>query len=820
MKIPKDDLEIIKQIRPACNYVVYLGRWQHTDVSVRIFQHREAHLGQSPVLGNANMLSLSGPGDKMCAPGGQLACLLEEACHKTPTFMQNQVQVMAATRHPNVVMLLGVCLEGPYLITELCSKGTLADLLSKARSQPSMPLHMKWIGRLKMAWEISKGVLHLHKRQPVIVHGNLRTANVLVNSSWHCKVSDFGCGLRDGNGSQGQEASDNLNGAAEVRHGAEALMKSDTFAFGLILMELLTLMPPEKAASLLQAIGQQGGGVDILMVTVAELIGEKVPYMREYLDLTVRCTATDPGSRPSFELIVAELRSLLYDTDKPPESRERRWSADSQSTCCSSYEGIGDGGSNRSSSSDVAPSRIRPQLNGDVVRTTPAALYGQGSGQAVGSSSSATKRCPWGTPGSEHGRIAPANVTSGGRHSNPAPTQGHMWVTNPPEGGCHCVPSPTQGHMWVTNPPEGGYRSIPAAMQGHMGSSYLADGGGGSGPASNQGHMGFTSLPEDGYRSVPAAVQGHMGSCSPVNGGYRSVLAAVEDHMGSYNLVKGAYYSNQAPEQAHTGFYMVAAGSGSDCRVPSVFSAAGGGDHLSLLPPKGGPVGFASGTKVVLRSISDPMQGHFRAYIGSTDAAPSPEDGPSKGLMNMPVAVRRWGSVPSQQVTNVLMGTNLLPPGLSSAACANHVSPVSSYGDVCQATRPCGQISNAFHPSTSMSGTSAPPWVVAQAGLEVSQLEESAQVLQGQLPASGQLQVSQLQVASSPQSQPCGGSWMGREVSPAVPRHAAERPPPGLPGPSALYRKTASWANLASTDTSSRSIGEVQWNSSGQNSSA
>lgn len=67
-----------------------------------------------------------------------------------------QVRVMAATRHPNVLMLLGVCLEWPCLVTELCSKGPLADILAKARSEPGRVTSMNWMQRLKMAWEIAK----------------------------------------------------------------------------------------------------------------------------------------------------------------------------------------------------------------------------------------------------------------------------------------------------------------------------------------------------------------------------------------------------------------------------------------------------------------------------------------------------------------------------------------------------------------------------------------------------------------------------------------------------------------------------------------
>jgi Protein tyrosine and serine/threonine kinase len=63
---------------------------------------------------------------------------------------------MRKTRHPNVLMLMGVCLERPCIVTELCPKGSLVEVLARAHRQPSMAAHMGWLRRLKMAWEISK----------------------------------------------------------------------------------------------------------------------------------------------------------------------------------------------------------------------------------------------------------------------------------------------------------------------------------------------------------------------------------------------------------------------------------------------------------------------------------------------------------------------------------------------------------------------------------------------------------------------------------------------------------------------------------------
>eukprot|EP00884_Botryococcus_braunii_P007091 jgi/Botrbrau1/16383/Bobra.85_2s0007.1 len=88
MKIPKSDLEIFRGIREGYNSEVFLGRWQHTDVAVRVLQCRQADDGQSPVWEQKVIPSPSDHGDKSTTSKGQHAWFLDEACRKTSIFMQ------------------------------------------------------------------------------------------------------------------------------------------------------------------------------------------------------------------------------------------------------------------------------------------------------------------------------------------------------------------------------------------------------------------------------------------------------------------------------------------------------------------------------------------------------------------------------------------------------------------------------------------------------------------------------------------------------------------------------------------------------------
>jgi hypothetical protein len=55
--------------------------------------------------------------------------------------------MMAALRHPNVVMYLGVCLDPPMVLTEYCARGSLNDVLKRAFHSPTFASQLDWSRR-------------------------------------------------------------------------------------------------------------------------------------------------------------------------------------------------------------------------------------------------------------------------------------------------------------------------------------------------------------------------------------------------------------------------------------------------------------------------------------------------------------------------------------------------------------------------------------------------------------------------------------------------------------------------------------------------
>ena len=63
---------------------------------------------------------------------------------------------MAAIRHPNVVMLMGLCLSPVCIVTEFCARGSLSDVIRKAASSAVFAQQLDWPRRLTMAMDAAK----------------------------------------------------------------------------------------------------------------------------------------------------------------------------------------------------------------------------------------------------------------------------------------------------------------------------------------------------------------------------------------------------------------------------------------------------------------------------------------------------------------------------------------------------------------------------------------------------------------------------------------------------------------------------------------
>jgi serine/threonine protein kinase len=102
-----------------------------------------------------------------------------------------EIIVLSQINHKNVVRLLGCCLEVevPILVYEFIPNGTLFHLVHSNNGIPPVSLEV----RLRIAQESAEALayLHLSINRP-IVHGDVKSLNILLGENYMAKVTDFG----------------------------------------------------------------------------------------------------------------------------------------------------------------------------------------------------------------------------------------------------------------------------------------------------------------------------------------------------------------------------------------------------------------------------------------------------------------------------------------------------------------------------------------------------------------------------------------------------------------------------------------------------
>ncbi|XVF80535.1 hypothetical protein PTKIN_Ptkin15bG0081200 [Pterospermum kingtungense] len=194
---------------------------------------------------NENLIGKGGYAQvyKGTLPNGQLVAI-KRLTKGTPDEIigdfLSELGMMAHVNHPNTAKLFGYGIEGGmHLVLELSPNGSLASLLYGSKDK------LKWGIRFKIALGTAEGLRYLHegcKRR--IIHRDIKAANILLTKDFVPQICDFGLAkwlpehwthhiVTKFEGTFGYLAPEYL------MHGIVD-EKTDVFAFGVLLLELVT----------------------------------------------------------------------------------------------------------------------------------------------------------------------------------------------------------------------------------------------------------------------------------------------------------------------------------------------------------------------------------------------------------------------------------------------------------------------------------------------------------------------------------------------------------------------------------------------------
>ncbi|KAF5940951.1 hypothetical protein HYC85_022118 [Camellia sinensis] len=249
-----------------------------------------------------------------------IKCLSVESKQGANEFL-TEINLISNIRHPNLVELIGCCVEGNHriLVYEYLENNSLASAIlgSKGKRVP-----LDWPKRAAICMGTASGLAFLHDdAEPNIVHRDIKASNILLDESFNPKIGDFGLAkLFPDNVTHISTRVAGTVGylAPEYALLGQLTKKADVYSFGVLLLEIISGRSSSKAAFgddllvLVEWTWKLREEGSLLAIVDPELAEYPENEVIRFIKVALFCTQAASHQRPSMKQVVEMLSKEVH----------------------------------------------------------------------------------------------------------------------------------------------------------------------------------------------------------------------------------------------------------------------------------------------------------------------------------------------------------------------------------------------------------------------------------------------------------------------------------------------------------------------------
>ncbi|KAJ0670646.1 putative protein kinase RLK-Pelle-LysM family [Helianthus annuus] len=285
--------------------------------------------------------------------------------------LREKLSVIYRSHHMSIIKLTGASISGDYiyLAYDYTSGGNLTDCLRNKRN-PEFTVLSSWMSRMQIATDLASGLDYIHNKAGLkinLVHKYVKSSSVIVTEpSFNAKICHFGtaelCGetvveakvvkqseieeidspecspvkklTRSGSRTMQFEG---VNGYMSPEFHGLTTQKSDVYAFGVVILELLSGEEPVKyrydkvngehvktlvVETARSAVGGDGGDEAEIEGRLRRWVDRRlkdsfpVAVAEKLTRIALDCVVDDPNMRPSMSRVAGKISKLYLDSLK------------------------------------------------------------------------------------------------------------------------------------------------------------------------------------------------------------------------------------------------------------------------------------------------------------------------------------------------------------------------------------------------------------------------------------------------------------------------------------------------------------------------